>query len=175
MIAPFTLSSNMRMALIHKMLQYGSQRLHPNIERVCSNVIPHTCHICPWLEFSPCTVFKTCHWWKKTLLIVPCCCFLKQGKHRITCRHQCLVVTWSFMDQLFPFWFNSPCDWFSVHYCWKISAINRAWNRGSFEYRCFLLRPCHRKTLGARRQLHVDYVASDKSCNSFIWSRDICM
>lgn len=34
------------------------------------------------------------------------------------------------MDQLFPFWFNSPCDWFSVRPCWKISAIKRAWNRG---------------------------------------------
>lgn len=99
--------------------------------------------------------------------IVRRCFSSKQGKHRIICGHQCLVVTWSFMDQLFPFWFNSPCDWFSVHYCWKISTLNRAWNRESFEYRCFRLRPCHWKTLGTRRQLQVDYVASDKSCNSF--------
>lgn len=31
------------------------------------------------------------------------CFSSKQGKHRIICGHQCLVVTWSFMDQLFSF------------------------------------------------------------------------
>lgn len=100
---------------------------------------------------------------------------LEQGEHWIICGHQCLVVTWSFMDQLFPFWFNSPCDWFSVQYCWKISTLNCAWNRESFEYRCLRLRPCHWKPLGARRQLQVDYVASDRSCKSFVQGRDICI
>lgn len=51
---------------------------------------------------------------KKPLLIVRRRFSSKQGKHRIICGHHCLVETWSFMDQLFPFWFNSPCDWFSV-------------------------------------------------------------
>ena len=62
-------------------------------------------------------------------------------EHWIICRHQCLVVTWSFMDQLFPFWFNSPCDWFSAQWCW---------NRKSFEYRCLRLRPhatCSQETI----------------------------
>lgn len=107
--------------------------------------------------------------------IVHPCFFLEQERHWIICGQQCLVVTWSFMDQLFPFWFNSPCDWFSVPYCWKISTLNRAWNRESFEYRCLQLRPCHWKPLGARRQLQVDYVASDRSCKSFVQGRDICI
>lgn len=157
-------------------------------------------HTCPQLKSSACIVPNSllkiivnlsrplqnemCVWQQHKSLVekkkshyqtVRHCFSSKQGKHRIICGHQCLVVTWSFMDQLFPFWFNSPCDWFSVHYCWEISALNRAWNRESFEYRCLWLRPRHWKTLGTRRQLQVDYVASDKSCKSFVWGRDICI
>ena len=88
---------------------------------------------------------KTCdgnksHWWKRPLSNGASPLLLQQGKPWIICGHQCLVVTWSFMDQSFPFWFNSPCDWFSVRYCWKISTLKRAWNGESFEYRCLRLR-----------------------------------
>jgi hypothetical protein len=38
----------------------------------------------------------------------------------------------------------------------------------SFEYRCSQLSPGHRMPLPVRRQLQVDYVATDRSCNSFV-------
>lgn len=83
--------------------------------------------------------------------------------------HQCLVETWSFMDQLFPFWFNSPCDWFSARECWKISAPKRAlkWGIIWIQMRGGARAPATENTLGARRQLQVDYVASDKKLQLF--------
>lgn len=133
------------------------------------------CQLKPAFAYRKMCDSNKSHWRKRPLSNSASLLLLEQGKHWIICGHQCLVVTWSFMDQLFPFWFNSPCDWFSVRYCWKISTLNRAWNRESFEYRCLRLRPCHWKPLGARRQLQVDYVASDRSCNSFVQGRDICI